>query len=261
MTLALALTLVALGFAGSFVSGLLGVGGAILMIPLLLYVPPLLGVGQLDMKAVAALSITQVFFAATVGAIVHRGRGAVHRDLVIVAGGAIALGAFAGGAGSKFVEARALLAVFSAMAALGVVLMVLPIAEHVADVGKPGRLRFNRPTAFAAALVVGILSGLVGAGGGFLLMPVLIGLIRVPIRIAIGSSLAITALSGLAGLIGKVVTGQLWFGAAALLVAGGIVGAQVGSRLSHRVHAQVLRWLLAALIALVALRTAWDVFH
>ena len=64
MTLALAVTFLALGFAGAFVAGLLGAGGAFVMIPLLLYVPPLLGVGQLDIKEVAGVTMAQVLVAA-----------------------------------------------------------------------------------------------------------------------------------------------------------------------------------------------------
>src|SRR5439155_2924724 len=59
VTLAFALTLLALGFGGAFVAGLLGVGGAIVMIPLLLYVPPLIEVGALDIKSVAGVTMTQ----------------------------------------------------------------------------------------------------------------------------------------------------------------------------------------------------------
>ena len=72
MTLLLAL--VVLSLVGAFVSGLVGVGGAIVMIPLLLYVPPLLGVGRLDVKTVTAVTMVQVFVAAVSGVIVHRRR-------------------------------------------------------------------------------------------------------------------------------------------------------------------------------------------
>jgi len=58
VTVAFALTLLTLGFVGAFVAGLLGVGGAIVMIPLLLYAPPLLEVGTLDVKAVAGVTMT-----------------------------------------------------------------------------------------------------------------------------------------------------------------------------------------------------------
>ena len=58
--------LVALGFGGAFLSGLVGVGGAIVMIPLLLYVPPLVGLEDLGIKAVAGITIVQVFAASVV---------------------------------------------------------------------------------------------------------------------------------------------------------------------------------------------------
>ena len=74
-------TLVALGFGGGFLSGLLGLGGAIFMIPLLLYVPPLLGVGQLDMKQVAAVSMVQVLSASLSGLIVHNKNRFVSKSL------------------------------------------------------------------------------------------------------------------------------------------------------------------------------------
>ena len=59
MDVSFLITLLFLGLGGGFLSGLLGLGGAIFMIPLLLYVPPLLGVGQLDMKQVAAVSMVK----------------------------------------------------------------------------------------------------------------------------------------------------------------------------------------------------------
>src|SRR3989440_8406775 len=69
MTLALALTLLALGFVGAFVAGLLGVGGAVVMIPLLLYAPPLIEGGALDIKSVAGVTMTQVLVAAPAGGV------------------------------------------------------------------------------------------------------------------------------------------------------------------------------------------------
>src|SRR6266508_775444 len=81
MTLAFALTLILLGLVGAFVAGLLGVGGAIVMIPLLLYVPTLLGVGQLDAKAVAGVTMAQVLVAAISVMIAHPSRKIYTRAL------------------------------------------------------------------------------------------------------------------------------------------------------------------------------------
>src|SRR5882672_9300971 len=96
MTLAFALTLVLLGFTGAIVAGLLGVGGAIVMIPLLLYVPSLLGVGALDMRNVAGVTMVQVFVAAVSGMIAHRRHRAVHPRLAWTGGTAMAAGTLTG---------------------------------------------------------------------------------------------------------------------------------------------------------------------
>ena len=90
MSLLLGGVLVVLGMVGAFVSGLLGVGGAIVMIPLLLYVPPLLGIGGFDVKEVAAITMVQVFIAAVSGVIAHGRRRAVNARLAATGGLAMA---------------------------------------------------------------------------------------------------------------------------------------------------------------------------
>lgn len=86
MNIPFLMTLVFLGLGGGFLSGLLGLGGAIFMIPLLLYVPPLIGVGQLDMKQVAAVSMVQVLFAALSGLIVHNKNKFVSKSILVYRG-------------------------------------------------------------------------------------------------------------------------------------------------------------------------------
>ena len=123
------LTLAALGFAGAFASGLVGVGGAIVMIPLLFYVPPLLAVGSLDIKLVAGVTMAQVLAASAMGVWTH-GRGAMlHRRLALWGGSAMALGSLAGAVGSHFVEGRVLLLVFALMATTALLLMFIKPAE------------------------------------------------------------------------------------------------------------------------------------
>jgi uncharacterized membrane protein YfcA len=85
-------TLLFPGSGGGFLSGLLGLGGAIFMIPLLLYVPPLLGVGHLDMKQIAAVSTVQVLFACLSGVIVHNKNRFVNKSLLLHMGVANAVG-------------------------------------------------------------------------------------------------------------------------------------------------------------------------
>ena len=251
MTLDLAALLAALGFAGAFVSGLVGVGGAIVMIPLLYYVPPLAGLGALDIKAVAGITMVQVVAATAVGAWSHGRRGEVHRTLAWTGGTAMAAGAFAGAIGSRFVSGRVLLAVFALMATAALPLMlVAPVRLPEGDPSIP----FNRRAAVGYPAAIGLMSGLVGAGGAFLTVPVLIALVRIPVRLAIGTSLAMTSVAAVMGALGKAATGQVPLGPAGAVVLGSLAGAGLGSRVSGGVSTDWLRAVLFTLIAMVAVR-------
>jgi uncharacterized membrane protein YfcA len=258
MTLAFAVTLAGLGFVGAFVAGLVGVGGAIVMIPLLYYVPPWLGVGALDIKLVAGVTMGQVLAASVVGAAVHGGAGALHRPLAVVAGTSMAAASLAGAVASRYVGSRVLLGVFGVMGLLALLLMFLP---PPAEPWEPAAAEaaFDRKAAVVYPAAIGVLSGLVGAGGAFLLMPVLVGVIRIPFRLSIGTSLAITGVSALTGFLGKLATAQVPLWPTVTVVAGGVGGAAVGARLSRRAPTRILRAVLGVLIGLATLRVWADV--
>jgi len=115
-------------------------------------------------------------------------------------------------------------------------------------------LGFSRSRAVASAAGVGLLGGLVGQGGSFILIPLMTSFIRVPTRIAIGSNLAIVLLSTLAAFIGKAVTGQIEWLLSVPLVLTVVPAAHLGSRVSRRVPVVRLRRALAVLIAAAAVR-------
>lgn len=252
------LTLVVLSLAGAFVSGLVGVGGAIVMIPLLLYVPPLLDVGRLDVKTVTAVTMVQVFVAAASGVVAHGRRRAVRRDLAAVGGLAMASGSLTGAILSHFADDRTLLFVFGLMTLGALALLFVPIETA----GQPifaERVEFNRPRAVLVCGCVGLAAGLVGAGGAFLLVPLLLVVVGVPIRVTIGSSLAITALSSSMGVVGKLVTDQIPYESALVVAIGAVPGAQLGAALSRRLSGSQLRLALGLIIAIIAVRVWWDV--
>ena len=230
VTLALAVTLIVLGFVGAFVSGLVGVGGAIVMVPLLYYVPPVLGVGSLDIKHVAGITMAQVLAASAVGAVTH-GRGAmVHRQLAVAGGVAMAAGSLIGAIGSRYVSGRGLLTIFAVMTSVALPLMFVRPAPHGTPAGDGMHVPFNRTTAVTLPGLIGLASGLVGAGGAFLLVPVLIAILRVPVRVSIGTSLAMISASALMGFLGKAITGQIPLGPALAVVAGSLTGAPLGAK-------------------------------
>jgi uncharacterized protein len=241
VTLALALLLFGLAFCGAFISGLVGVGGAVVMIPLLYYVPPLLGAGQLPIQEVAGLSMTQVLAAALMGAWSHGRHALVHHRLAWIGGPAMAGGALVGALASAHVSGRALLATFGLMTTAALPLMFVTPAESARD-GDPARVPFSRPAAVGLPGAIGLMAGLVGAGGAFLLVP-----------------LAMVGMAAVTGFLGKVATGQVPLWPAATVVLGSLTGAPLGGRVSRRVPVRVLRGVLAGIIALVMLRVWHDV--
>jgi uncharacterized membrane protein YfcA len=258
MTLGLVLTLLVLAMFGGFVSGLLGVGGAVVMIPLLLYVPPMLGVGALGMKAVAGATMVQVFVAALSGMLVHRRHDAVNQEVAWVGGLSMAGASLVGALFSYWVPDRSLLLVFALMVTAAGLLMLVPVdpepSRAVVERGRSRRLR-----TILVCCGVGAAAGLVGAGGAFLLVPLLHVVVRVPIHVAIGTSLAIAALGAVTGVVGKLVTGQIPYSAAAVMALGAVPGARIGAAVSRRLSAFHLKLALGLAILAIGIRVWLDV--
>ena len=252
MTTLLLFVLFTLGLIGGFFSGLLGIGGGIIMVPLLLYVPTLIGLEAISMKTVAAMTIVQSMAGSFSGLIVHKKNNFVHSKLIIYMGSGVVLGSLMGSYFSNQIQGEVMLGIFATMALMATVLMFIPSKE---DEELPVEsLKFNKTLAFIVALLVGLLGGIVGQGGAFILIPLMLYVLKIPTRIAFGSSVAITFLSACAGFIGKWGTGQIPFEMALVLVAGALIGAQLGGHLSHRLQTASLRTILSVLITFTALK-------
>lgn len=249
--------LTTLGFGGAFIAGLVGVGGAIVMAPLLLYVPPLLSFAPLDMHVVSGITMVQVFAAGVTGMLAHRHVGHVDGALVATVGGALTAGSLAGGLASDRVPPEALSALFATLAGTAALLMLWG-KQSASDDFRDERVEFARSKALVLGAAVGLLVGMIGAGGGFLLVPLLVYGLKIPLRFAVGSSLAIVALGGVGGIIGKAATGQVVWVFALALVVGALPGARLGATTSKRLSTVTLGWMLGILLALVAIRMWWD---
>lgn len=247
------LTLLALAGLAGFGAGSIGLGGGLLLFPLLLYLPPYLGLEAIDAKTVAALVISQVFFAGLIGGAAHLRKGRVHKQLTFVGAISSALGAFVGGIASKWVSDWFLLFLFGVVTIVAGAVMFLPGPSAERERTSVETIILPSVPLIAISFSIGVIVGLLGAGN-FLFVPFLIYVLKVPTRITIGSSLVIHVLNGFSGFIGKLITGQVPFVLTIAVMVGATLGALAGEKIHSRASPEILRYAYAGVIAMVALR-------
>lgn len=258
MDLILAGILFFLGLAGGLMSGLLGIGGGVIMVPLLLYIPPLMGIVPLSMKLVAGITTVQSFAAGVVGSFGHNRYKRVNKKLVLILAIPMAISAFVGSYFSKYFSNDFLLITFAGMAAFSSLLIFLPKKED-SNTTMDDEIKFNHFYAILIAVIIGFLSGIIGQGGAFIYLPAMLYLLHIPTRITIGSGLAIGVIASSSVLIGRISTNQISWVMALILVAGVIIGAYFGSVFSQRTPKIILRRILSLVVFFVALKIGWEV--
>jgi uncharacterized membrane protein YfcA len=272
----------AMGGAVGFLSGLFGVGGGFLMTPLLIFsgIPPAVAVGT-ESAQIAASSVSGAF------AQWQRRNVDFTMGAVLLAGGI--LGSVVG---VQLVGSLRRLGQFDFFVAvcyvtfLGVIgtLMLIESANTIRKTrggatvsarrsgqhnwihGLPLKLRFHRSKLYISAippfligLFVGLLAAIMGVGGGFIMVPAMIYLLRVPTNIVVGTSLfQIVFLTAATTVLHAAQNQTVDVVLAMLLMVGGVIGAQFGAVAGERLKAEQLRFLLAALVLMVGLRFAWQ---
>jgi uncharacterized membrane protein YfcA len=241
------------GAVVGFLSGLLGIGGGIIMFPLLLYVPPLLGFSGIDVKSITGLTMIQGFFSALAAMFYYNKNALVNKSLVLTLGFSLFLSSLIGALVSKKIPDGSLLMVFATLALIAAAMMLIPRSYHQDELTEE-HVVFHKTTAIVIGIVLGFSIGLVGQGGAFILIPTMLYVLKIPLRVALGSTLAIGLFSSSAGLVGKMATSQVPFLMALPLLAGAIPAARFGSIVGKKTNTQFLRWLLAAIIFATAVK-------
>jgi uncharacterized membrane protein YfcA len=272
----------AMGLAVGFISGMFGIGGGFLMTPLLIFI----GISP----AVAVASVASHVSASSLsGAITYWRRNAVDvaLALMLLAGGILgtAVGVW------LFTLLRSLdqldLTIGLAYVALLTIVGALMIAESVKAIireqqGKPAtprrggthtwvhglplKMRFKRSKIYVSAIPVwtigfsiGFIGAIMGIGGGFLLVPMLIYFLRVPTSTVIGTSMVLTLITMACATLMHAATNHLVDAVLALiLMIGGVIGAQFGARAGQNMRGERLRLLLGLLVLAVGLRFAYQ---
>ena len=257
MDLSFVVVIFLIGFVGSYISGMLGIGGSIIKYPMLLYIPPLFGLAAFSAHEVSGISAVQVFFATIGGVWAYRKGGYLNKSLIIYMGGAILIGSFIGSFGSRLMSEAGINLVYGILAVIAAVMMFIP-KKNIDDIPFD-QVTFNKWIAASLAFIVGIGSGIVGAAGAFLLVPIMLVVLKIPTRMTIASSLAITFISSIGATIGKLSTGQVDYYPAAIMIVASLIAAPLGAMAGKKINTKILQVILAILIAVTAIKIWIDI--
>jgi uncharacterized membrane protein YfcA len=211
--------------------GLLGGGGSILTVPLLAYV------AGLDAKHAIATSLLVVGVTSAVGAVSHARAGRVQWRTGLVFGSAGMAGAYAGGLTARLIPGTVLLVGFALIMIATAVAMLR--GRKDASVEPPRSLPLFK--VLAQGVAVGLVTGLVGAGGGFLVVPALALLGGLPMPVAVGTALVVISMNSFAGLAGHLSSAHIDWRLAGAVTAAALIGTLVGARLTALVNPAALR--------------------
>jgi hypothetical protein len=272
-----ALVMILLGFGVGVLSGMFGIGGGFLTTPLLIFygIPPTVAV---------ASATTQITGASVSGAMVHMRRGGVDLKMAAVMTVGGFFGSVVGVAVFRMLQTTGQIDVVInslyvlILGSIGFIMLkdALVALGYVAARAKEARApRHNRwvaslplrwrfyssgvyisPVApLAIGFAAGVMTVLLGIGGGFIIVPAMIYLLGMPARVVIGTSLAmVLAVSAATTMVHAITTRSVDIVLAGLLLVGGVIGAQYGALLTVRIKPDLLRLALAVIILLVGLR-------
>jgi len=236
---------------------MVGIGGSIIKYPMLLYIPPLFGLAAFSAHEVSGISAVQVFFATLGGVWAYRKGGYLNKILITFMGVSILIGSFIGSYGSRMMSGEIINLVYGILALLAAIMMFLP-KKGREDI-PPDQVTFNKWLAALFAFIVGIGAGIVGAAGAFLLVPIMLVILKLPTRVTIASSLAITFISSIGATVGKISTGQVEFLPAFIMVIASLIASPLGAKMGQKVNTKLLQWILALLILGTSIKIWLDI--
>ena len=240
------------GAVAGLVSGLLGIGGAVILIPYILYVVPVFLSLRFSPFEATQISMFQVFFAAVAGYVTHRPQLLLPVRTLMFWGGSALIGSAIGGSLSRLLPGNQILILY-----LAEILLALYLLHRSPRPSEQTQERLSRRRRVWAPILmcgIGLVSGVLGIGGGFLYYPVMTGLLGYSTRVAVGSSLGIMIPMAFAGMVAKILPAGIFPNGALPVAIGALAGSIAGARLHPRLGPDKIRWGQTLLLSATFLR-------
>jgi len=241
-----------IGIVGGTASGFFGIGGGIIMIPLLVY---LVGV---ELKAATAMSMVQIVFSSISGTLFNYFQKTINFKYSAYFGVSAAAFSFLGSYLTKYVPNLAIKIIY--LFAVTAALILFFLRRKIENKNLAGsEVRFYKIMPVGAA--AGFTAGLLGVGGGFIFVPALLFFCSLPIKIAVGTSLGAIIFVSIPGVIGKVISVDFDVVLAIAIGIGAVGGSKLGTYLNRKVNSKIIRIFFALLLLAMITRVAIDLLN
>ncbi|HDV6087252.1 TPA: sulfite exporter TauE/SafE family protein [Staphylococcus pseudintermedius] len=232
-----------LGIIGGILSGMVGIGGAIIIYPALLIIPPMLGLPSYNAYIASGLTSAQVFFSTLSSSIRARQKPDFSLKLILWMGSSMLIGSALGATIAEVLTERFVNSVYVVIAILALVLIMIKIKPQT-----EANLKFSKVVLLLTGLVIGAISGVIGAGGAFIIIPVLLVFFKIPMHTVVANSVVIAFISSIGAFMFKLFQGYIPLGDALFLVVGSMLFAPLGLKIGRQMPEYVQKVLVALLI-------------
>ncbi|OEK59790.1 hypothetical protein AST00_13075 [Staphylococcus equorum] len=237
-----------IGIFGGFISGFVGIGGAIIIYPAILLLPPLFGAPAYSAYIASGLTSSQVFFSTLSGSIKARKKPQFSLQLVIYMGGGMIVGSIFGALLANLFNAAFINAIYIIIAVLALILMFIKVKSSSQT------SQFNGPLLISIGVIIGIISGIVGAGGAFIIIPILLVVFKLPMNTVVANSIVIAFMSSIGAFVIKFMQGYIPMTDALFLIIGSILFAPLGLKVGNKVPSFVQKWIVSILIIIAIMQ-------
>lgn len=237
-----------IGIFGGFISGLVGIGGAIIIYPMLLLLPPLVGLPTYSAYIASGLTSSQVFFSTLSGSFKAYKNKDFSRTLVLNMGSGIIIGSILGAILANLINVQFVNMVYIIIALLALILMFIKVAPSTSHI------KFNRLLLITIGGIIGLVSGIVGAGGAFIIIPVLLVIFKLPMKTVVTNSIVIAFISSIGAFIIKLLQGYIPVNSAIPLILGSILFTPLGMKIGQKIPDYIQKMIVSILIVIAIIK-------
>ena len=247
-----------IGLLTSSIVTLLGIGGGLIILPILIYFT------DVGLKAATAISAVQVFFASSFGTFFNRLQKTINFRYAIIFGTSSGITYFLGSYFTRSIPENTIKIIYLCSVILALILFFLKRNNNKDNDLELAAQRIPKKIDYfkiiPIALIAGFSFGILGVGGGFLYVPLLILLFDLPLKIAIGTSLMIVLFNAVPGIIGKLLSIRFDIFIGLAVAIGAIVGSRIGTYLNKKVSEKIIKIIFTLLLAVIIGRVGWDLY-